>query len=458
MPGAALPPIIPPSTAQHSTGGRRSDGIRNPIRARLEAGGTPGAPRARCGPTSHRSAVAQDPISPGNLRAVQGRRRLYCARSILTIPKRDHFLSKHPVSASRRPGRRRRGSPDARTPDPPPRGVELPLLPLPPTRQGARRRRGRRHPASSRVLAGRPERAGLPDPPLPGQPRFDPGSESLSIHLERVAGLLSAQLNEREIARPERGTDRLRVPINDPLPPRNRLTLVLEVSTDGSSPVALGDARRSPRGEGGPVRWPKPRLGAAVAWRDGKPNIKWADADPRCVVAIRGLTSWHRAHGMMDQERETQRQTYQLCRLGFGILAASLLLACFTSIVSLMPLFGCGHLKVWFMRQPWWDWLDTPLVWGCLIGTYLLFGRWTETGWQRRVILLIAMEMVDIVLWASSMVRSWGPGWGRSGRRRHGSVTNGCVSAWARPGLGRVRPARQSRRRHDGPSRGRARA
>ena len=40
------------------------------------------------------------------------------------------------------------------------------------------------------------------------------------------------------------------------------------------------------------------------------------------------------------------------------------------------------------------------MVWGCLVGTYLLWGRWSDSGWQRRVGLLIVMSLVDVVLWA----------------------------------------------------------
>jgi hypothetical protein len=74
-----------------------------------------------------------------------------------------------------------------------------------------------------------------------GPPRFDPASESLSLHLERVAGLLSVRLNGREIARPGRGTDALRLPIDDPLSRRNLLTLVLDVSGTGSVPAPWGE-------------------------------------------------------------------------------------------------------------------------------------------------------------------------------------------------------------------------
>jgi hypothetical protein len=103
----------------------------------------------------------------------------------------------------------------------------------------------------------------------------------------------------------------------------------------------------------------------------------------------------------MDQERETQRQTYQLCRLGFAILSLSLLLACSTSILLLVAQFGNRSIAVWIAQNMHWlRWLETPVVWGCLIGTYLLWGRWSELGWQRRVGLLIVMSLADVVLWA----------------------------------------------------------
>ncbi len=38
----------------------------------------------------------------------------------------------------------------------------------------------------------------------------------------------------------------------------------------------------------------------------------------------------------MDQEREQQRRTYQLCRLGFGLLSFALLVACVTSVLGIL--------------------------------------------------------------------------------------------------------------------------
>jgi len=101
----------------------------------------------------------------------------------------------------------------------------------------------------------------------------------------------------------------------------------------------------------------------------------------------------------MDEERETQRRTYQLCRLGFAVLSLSLLLVSFTSVLALLAQFGGRSIVLWIVNMPWWRWVGTPIVWGCLLGTYLLWGRWTDPGWQRRTGLLVVMNLVDLVLW-----------------------------------------------------------
>ena len=100
---------------------------------------------------------------------------------------------------------------------------------------------------------------------------------------------------------------------------------------------------------------------------------------------------------MFDLEREHHRKTYQVCRLGFAILSASLGVACFTSIV---PIFANFHpeLSLRILRSEWFQWLDIPIAWGCLLGTTLLWGRWEHSGWQRRVGLLLVMGLVDIGL------------------------------------------------------------
>lgn len=101
----------------------------------------------------------------------------------------------------------------------------------------------------------------------------------------------------------------------------------------------------------------------------------------------------------MDQEREQQRRTYQLCRLGFGLLSFALLVACVTSVLGILGLFFRPAPILWIIRTPLWHWSDVPVVWGSLVGTYLLWGRWPDSGWQRRSGLLLMMCCCDAVLW-----------------------------------------------------------
>jgi hypothetical protein len=101
---------------------------------------------------------------------------------------------------------------------------------------------------------------------------------------------------------------------------------------------------------------------------------------------------------MYDQEREQLRKTYQLCRAGFGINAFALVLACFTSVLGLFRTFDRAWVG-WITESYWYRFIDTPIVWCCLIGTTLLWGRWNHTSWQRRAGLLLVMCLTDVALW-----------------------------------------------------------
>ena len=101
---------------------------------------------------------------------------------------------------------------------------------------------------------------------------------------------------------------------------------------------------------------------------------------------------------MFDIEREQLRKTYQLCRLGFTILAVALVLACFASLLDLLSRFDRG-LVTWIQQSMLMRWLNAPIVWGSLIGATLLFGRWEHVSWQRRAGLFLLMNLVDMGLW-----------------------------------------------------------
>jgi hypothetical protein len=101
----------------------------------------------------------------------------------------------------------------------------------------------------------------------------------------------------------------------------------------------------------------------------------------------------------MEQEREQQRQTYRICRLGFAILSVGLLLASLETLLALSRLFFPHPVLARIVNAPWFQWVGAPIVWGTLVGFYLLWGRWSDPGWQRRAGLLVLMGVVDAVLW-----------------------------------------------------------
>jgi hypothetical protein len=101
----------------------------------------------------------------------------------------------------------------------------------------------------------------------------------------------------------------------------------------------------------------------------------------------------------MDLQREQERRTYSLCRLGFGFLAFALIVAAVTTLIAMPRFFIFRPLFQGLMDSALWRWSDTPVVWGSLIGVYFLWGRWTDPSWQRRSGLLLLMSIVDLVLW-----------------------------------------------------------
>lgn len=101
----------------------------------------------------------------------------------------------------------------------------------------------------------------------------------------------------------------------------------------------------------------------------------------------------------MDHDFQQERQTYQLCQMGFAALSVSLVVATFCAIVALpIHLHGVPFMP-WLVHSELWKWLDVPVVWGSVLGSYLLIGRFSTPSWQRRAGLLLAMCCVDAVLW-----------------------------------------------------------
>jgi hypothetical protein len=113
---------------------------------------------------------------------------------------------------------------------------------------------------------------------------------------------------------------------------------------------------------------------------------------------------------MLDLDRDQLRRTYQLCRTGFLFLAIALVPACIWAVLLMIGMLGDRRFFAWLIQLPWNDWIFTVSVWGSLVGTTLLWGRWDNASWQRRSGLLLCMCLVDLVLWF--LDRGDGPGLG----------------------------------------------
>jgi hypothetical protein len=104
---------------------------------------------------------------------------------------------------------------------------------------------------------------------------------------------------------------------------------------------------------------------------------------------------------MIDLEREQLRKTYQISRVGFALLSMALGLACVDSILPLLANFhrDLVFLYIRIVRSAWYGWISVPITWGSLLGVTFLWGRWDHPSWQRRVGLLLGMNLVDAALW-----------------------------------------------------------
>lgn len=99
-------------------------------------------------------------------------------------------------------------------------------------------------------------------------------------------------------------------------------------------------------------------------------------------------------------EFDDPRPRYRLCRAGFILCAAVLVLQAADRACLLAALFGDVHDLLKLVRHPLWGWIvGTPITWGAVVGSYLLWGRWNEPRWQRQAGLLVLMNLVDAGLW-----------------------------------------------------------
>lgn len=91
---------------------------------------------------------------------------------------------------------------------------------------------------------------------------------------------------------------------------------------------------------------------------------------------------------------------YRLCQIGFALSGLSLGLLSFSSAAELGVFFSGQRNLFAIFQHPIWQWgVSAPITIGSFVGSYLLWGRWRDHSWQRRVGLLVLMNGIDLLLW-----------------------------------------------------------
>jgi hypothetical protein len=97
---------------------------------------------------------------------------------------------------------------------------------------------------------------------------------------------------------------------------------------------------------------------------------------------------------------EGPRPRIRACRFGLGLIALALGLLCLSNMAFLSRLFGQGQAIGPILSHPLWRWgLGATIPWAALVGSYLLWGRWSDGSWQWRAGLLVLLNGVDAGLW-----------------------------------------------------------
>ena len=121
--------------------------------------------------------------------------------------------------------------------------------------------------------------------------------------------------------------------------------------------------------------------------------------------------------GAMNTETGTLVPRYRLCTGGYWLSAFALGLLCLSEALFLWVVFTRDRGLFELMQQSFWTWaVEMPISAGALIGSYLLWGRWTDRPWQRRAGLLVALNLFDFGYWA---VTRFDPGGAFGPQGRH---------------------------------------
>ncbi|RUL88423.1 hypothetical protein [Tautonia sociabilis] len=105
----------------------------------------------------------------------------------------------------------------------------------------------------------------------------------------------------------------------------------------------------------------------------------------------------------MDLDHKPISPRYWLCGAGFWIAGLALALLCLSDALLLWVVLTWDQGLAQAMQQPWFTWgVGLPITAGALVGSYLLWGRWSDRSWQRRAGPLVLMNLFDSISWGLS--------------------------------------------------------
>jgi hypothetical protein len=102
------------------------------------------------------------------------------------------------------------------------------------------------------------------------------------------------------------------------------------------------------------------------------------------------------------ETEQIPRSRYRVCRFAFALGAVALGCQSAQIVLHLYASFsGDPRIEQLIGQQVWQFWIGPPITFGAALSSYLLIGRFPDETWNRRAIMLAAMNTFDIGLWLS---------------------------------------------------------
>jgi hypothetical protein len=99
-----------------------------------------------------------------------------------------------------------------------------------------------------------------------------------------------------------------------------------------------------------------------------------------------------------SQEYLDQRPRYWLCAFAFGFVGVAALLLSVHSGLMFAAYLQRDMTLLDLLGKPFWAYLVAlPSLYAAVIGSYLLWGRWIDAGWQRRAGAFVLLSLINAV-------------------------------------------------------------